>query len=113
MMDDTKLAGPCGVYCGGCEYLEVRCSGCGGVEGKPFWTVEMETPVCLLYNCCVVEKKIEHCGLCDELPCQMFLSFHDPALNPEEAEKSVREREQTLRRRREIGTGEWLAEAKG
>ena len=35
-MDDARLAAACGIYCGGCEHLEVRCTGCGGVEGKPF-----------------------------------------------------------------------------
>jgi len=41
-MDDARLAAACGIYCGGCEHLEVRCTGCGGVEGKPFWTSEMK-----------------------------------------------------------------------
>jgi hypothetical protein len=38
----------------------------------------------------------------------LFLEFHDPALSPEEAEASVRERQEQLLKRKEIGTEEWV-----
>ena len=107
-MDDARLAAACGIYCGGCEHLEVRCTGCGSVEGRPFWTSEMKLEACPLYKCCAIDRGLEHCGMCAELPCAMFLDFHDPTLSPEEAQRSVREREQALRSRREIGTEKWL-----
>jgi len=80
---DLGLAAPCGIYCGDCEHLKTRCSGCGTLAGKPFWTFDLRLEVCPLYACCVIEKGLEHCGLCPELPCETFQEFHDPALTPE------------------------------
>ena len=108
-MGDGGIAGACGIFCGGCEFFGERCTGCGYVEGKPFWTVEYGVEVCPLYACCVGEKRLEHCGLCSELPCDTFNDFHDPSLSPEEAAKSVVERISALKKRKEIGTEEWLA----
>ncbi len=87
--------------CGSCEYLGEKCSGCMHIEGKPFWTAEFDVEVCPLYACCVIKRNLEHCGLCDDLPCTLFLEFHDPALSPEEAETSVRERQNRLLARKE------------
>ena len=108
MMSDNNLAPVCGLYCGACEFHGEQCRGCGYVKGKPFWTSQMKIDVCPLYSCCVNEKHLEHCGLCGELPCDMFLKFYDPALTEEEAEKSVRDRVFKLLKRKEIGTQDWL-----
>ncbi len=105
---DEVLVGPCGIFCGDCEYLGESCAGCGLVEGKPFWTRDVEMAICPLYDCSVRNKRLEHCGLCEELPCELFRGFHDPALSPEEAERSVRERVDALHDRREMGTAAWL-----
>jgi hypothetical protein len=107
-MVDVKLAAACGLYCGSCEYLEEKCAGCGHIAGKPFWTAEFGVAVCPLFACCVGEKNLEHCGECAELPCKLFLEFHDPALSPEEAEASVRERREQLLKRKEMGTEKWV-----
>lgn len=107
-MADGNLAASCGLYCGSCEYLEDKCSGCGHIAGKPFWTAEFGVEVCPLYACCVNDKRLEHCGECAELPCKLFLEFHDPALSPEEAEASVRERREQLLARKEMGTEKWV-----
>lgn len=107
-MGDENLAAACGLYCGSCEYQGEKCPGCGHVEGKPFWTTEFGVEVCPLYACCVIEKNLEHCGLCDDLPCKLFLEFHDPALSPEEVEASVCERQGQLLERKGIGTEEWI-----
>jgi|SRR5450756_117654 len=107
-MSDEKLAAVCGLYCGPCEYLGEQCGGCGYIEGKPFWTSEMRIETCPLYDCCINKKQLEHCGLCDELPCETFLSLSDPALSPEEVEKSIRVRRDELLKRKEIGTERWL-----
>ncbi len=111
-MNDLGLAAPCGIYCGDCEHLKTRCSGCGTLAGKPFWTFDLRLEVCPLYACCVIEKGLEHCGLCRELPCETFQQFHDPALTPEEAARSVLVRKLTLLRRRDAGTALWLEERK-
>lgn len=107
-MPDEKLAPVCGLYCGACEHLGEKCRGCGHQEGKPFWTAMMNVEVCPLYDCCVNRKRLEHCGMCDALPCETFQKFHDPALSPEEAQQAVLDRRNDLLKRKEIGTIEWI-----
>jgi hypothetical protein len=80
---------------------------------KPYWTVKINMVICPLYDCCINKKRIEHCGLCGELPCQLFQSFHDPALTSEEAEKAVLIRRNNLLRRKAVGTVKWLSEKAG
>ena len=109
-MPDKNLAPVCGIYCGTCEHLDTQCRGCGNVEGKPFWTTHMKIEVCTLYDCCVNKKQLEHCGLCDELPCSTFLQFYDPSLSQEEAKESILARQNDLLRRKEIGTEKWIEE---
>ncbi|HEY32175.1 MAG TPA: DUF3795 domain-containing protein [Dehalococcoidia bacterium] len=109
-MADANLAPVCGLYCGSCEYLGAQCRGCGHEQGKPFWTKGIDIEVCQLYDCCVNTKHLEHCGLCDDLPCEMFLSLRDPSLSDEEFEKSLMERQEVLEKRSLIGTEQWLQE---
>lgn len=112
-MLDPKLASVCGIDCGACEYLGGKCQGCGYIEGKPFWTSEMNIEACPLYGCCIGIKQLEHCGLCDQFPCETFHNLVDPTMSPEEAEKSMKERVATLLRRKETGTEGWLTEGGG
>jgi hypothetical protein len=105
-----NLATPCRLYCGGCKDLGDICKGCISHKGKPYWTAKTNTVICPLYDCCINKKRIEHCGLCGELPCQLFQSFHDPALSPEEAKKEVLVRRNDLLRRKAVGTVKWLSE---
>ena len=109
-MQDLTFVAACGLYCGECEHLVKQCQGCGQVQGKPFWTTMFKLDVCPLYDCSVNQKKLEHCGLCSEFPCETFTSLRDPSLSDEEAEQSLRQREKDLRRRKEIGTEAWLRE---
>ena len=90
-------AAVCGYYCGNCDtFLADACCGCGYTLGQ---TCQGE---CAVFRCCAVERGLEHCGLCLDFPCQVFLS-HAPA--PE-----VARRYRSLCRRAEIGTGAWLEE---
>jgi hypothetical protein len=109
-MQDIKLATSCGLYCGTCEYLQQQCKGCGYIEGRPFWTSQMELTCCPLYDCCVNKKHLEHCGLCDEFPCALFLEMRDPSLNDSEAEQALQARQAALLKRKEIGTENWVRE---
>ena len=109
-MSDIHYAPVCGTYCGNCNFLGKQCEGCGYVDGKPFWTSQMRTGVCPLHDCCHNQKVLEHCGLCNEFPCQAFLDLRDPNMSDEEFQKSLDERQEALRRRKEIGTEEWLME---
>ena len=107
-MIDKALAPVCGLYCGTCEYYQKQCQGCGNQKGKPFWTVLMKVEACPLYNCCNNQKQLEHCGLCDEFPCETFTALRDPSLGEEEARKALRARQNDLVKRKEIGTERWL-----
>jgi hypothetical protein len=70
----------------------------------------MEIASCLLYDCCMSSKHLEHCGLCNEFPCTLFLKMRDPSLSNTEAEQALKDRQKTLERRKKIGTGSWLGE---
>lgn len=109
-MSDVHLAPVCGIYCGGCEYLNTACAGCGRVEGKPFWTSQIPGGVCPLHDCCANQKKLEHCGLCAEFPCETFLALRDPSMSDEQFQESLERRKGALARRAEIGTEVWLRE---
>jgi len=70
----------------------------------------MKLEACPLYDCCVNKKRLEHCSLCDEFPCETFEGLRDPSLSEEEAEEALRARQNDLLRRKEIGTERWLGE---
>ncbi|MFA5364990.1 MAG: DUF3795 domain-containing protein [Candidatus Bathyarchaeia archaeon] len=110
---DTNLAASCGLFCGTCEHLKTKCSGCKNQKGKPFWTTMMNIEACPLYNCCVNTKHLEHCGECNEFSCQTFMEMRDPSLSDEEAEKALLARQNELVKRKEIGTKKWLQQKRG
>jgi hypothetical protein len=94
---ERRQAAVCGKYCGGCEkYVEGTCCGCGYQLGL---TCRGE---CTLFQCCVCQRGLEHCGLCQDFPCQVFLGHAAPL--------DVARRYRALLRRAEIGTAAWLAE---
>jgi len=110
-MQDLTLAASCGLYCGDCDYLSDKCQGgCGQVRGKPFWTTQFNLEVCPLYDCCVNQHHLEHCGLCSKFPCEPFINLRDPALSDEEAEQALQKKMKDLKRRKEMGTEAWLKE---
>jgi hypothetical protein len=109
-MIDKKLAPVCGIFCGDCSFYKKDCQGCGYVEGRPFWTSDIPSGICPLHDCCRNSKNLEHCGLCEELPCRIFLELRDPDLSDEEFQASLTNRENELKRRADIGTEEWLKE---
>ena len=110
MTQEITLAAACGLYCGDCEFLGGKCRGCGQVQGKPFWAEMYNMEVCPVYGCCINNRKLEHCGLCPELPCETFTSLRDPALSDEEYEKSLADRQKDLNLRKEKDTEAWLKE---
>ena len=112
-MSDGNYAAACGVYCGSCELLGEQCRGCGYVDGSPFWVTSVGMTVCPLHDCARNQKKLEHCGLCDELPCGVFLGMRDPSWTDEQFQESLERRQKALKRRTEVGTERWLAEISG
>ena len=92
-----RLAAVCGRYCAACDACqEGSCCGCAYQLGR---TRRGECPV---FECCIVERGLEHCGLCLDFPCQVFVS-HAPPLEVARLYKA-------LRRRADIGTPAWLDE---
>ena len=110
MTYDRNHAPVCGIYCGSCELLDKQCRGCGYVDGKPFWTEQFGVKVCPLHDCCRNNRHLEHCGLCPDFPCKLFLEMRDPSLSDEEAQKSLEARQADLRQRKQVGTEGWLKE---
>ena len=66
--------------------------------GHPFWGD------CKLYAC-AEDHKVEHCGLCGEFPCDLFINQYDP----EHGQKSAFTRTGLLAYRKKVGNQEYIA----
>ena len=87
----------CGVVCSGCEYYPETCGGCPAIEGRVFWTAYTGDAVCPIYQCCVTEKMLPHCGLCGELPCTRY-DLDDPTKSPEQNRADLESQMATLKK---------------
>ncbi len=74
----------CGLDCGDCAYVKDGCRGCTAEKGAPFWCGLAGVDVCPVYDCCVNERGLVHCGLCEEMPCDRFTQIKDPNTTDEE-----------------------------
>ena len=82
----TRTMSVCGVQCDACEHYPDICLGCKALEGKPYWLQYVEDrDVCDIYECCINQRKYEHCGQCEELPCSRY-DREDPMKTKEENE---------------------------
>ncbi len=80
-MIDRKMAAFCGTYCGVCEWKDkIGCKGCKANEGAMFWGE------CDKAKCCM-EKGLEHCGECPDMPCQKLRELFD---DPEHGDRGAR-----------------------
>ena len=95
---------PCGQLCSKCRQFKKQCAGCSNAKGKPFWTAMLR--VCPIYGCCTNNKRLEHCGLCDEFPCKTFVGLRDLEISSEQFEKSLDERKRSLIERRNKASGQ-------
>ena len=78
---DKKMMAYCGTYCGICEWKDkVDCKGCQACQSQMFWGQ------CDKAACCI-EKGLEHCGHCPQMPCQKLLALFS---DPEHGDKGVR-----------------------
>ncbi len=58
----------CGILCGKCDWRKKgKCRGCVNID-KPFWGT------CPVKGCCE-DRKLEHCGECNEFPCARLVEF--------------------------------------
>jgi hypothetical protein len=87
-----KVIGACGCVCSDCSIYEKDCKGCLSIEGKPCWLHEVGLEVCDFYECCVIDKRKEHCGECANIPCEKFWKNKNPGWTDEQHKKIVEER---------------------
>ncbi len=99
-MEKKKIETVCGYSCSGCDHHGNECPGCEATKGKPFWTVYAGVECCPVYDCCVNEKRLPHCGKCPDLVCERFTRFKDPGMSDEEATAALLRMEQELRARK-------------
>jgi len=98
-IESSNLAAPCGLYCGECLYYKKQCLSCIPSRGRPSWGR------CRTYAC-TLEKNVEYCGQCSELPCSLYLKQYSPELGP----WRVFYKAGQLVYRRKIGTAAWTKE---
>lgn len=91
-----KIIACCGCICDECSYYQKDCCGCPALEGKPFWLQYTGSSVCSIYQCCINEKKLPHCGRCKELPCGRF-DNQDPNMTQEEKAEGLKQMVEVLR----------------
>lgn len=88
----------CGCNCSACDYLKKsECSGCDQQEGKVWWASYVSKTVCPIYECAIDQKKIDNCGACAEMPCQIWRDMKDPSYTDEQHENGIKERVEILK----------------
>lgn len=101
---DEKFVAPCGTYCGTCSFLnrneKPSCSGCDRQKGEVFWGK------CRLYACAT--GRVDHCGVCGDFPCDLFVDQFDPA----HGQKSAFMRAGLLAYRKRAGTQKFIEMSK-
>ena len=78
----------CGADCTTCPDYQKTCDGCRKIQGKVYWAAMIGTDVCPIYKC-VSDKKLAHCGQCDQLPCNLYFDLKDPSYSDEEHKKGI------------------------
>ncbi|MBN1532126.1 MAG: DUF3795 domain-containing protein [Spirochaetes bacterium] len=98
---DKSLATCCGNDCTECQYYRERCEGCVFRKGRPFWVNYAAGEVCTLYRCCMEQKRLAHCGLCVQFPCETFMNMEqsNPDMSPDQAKESAKKRRLALLQR--------------
>lgn len=92
-----KVIGVCGCICNDCRIYGQDCEGCIAIKGKPCWLHEVGLDVCDFYECCVIDKELEHCGECTEIPCEKFWKNKNPKWTEEQHRRIVEERVDLLK----------------
>ncbi|MCU0632871.1 MAG: DUF3795 domain-containing protein [Methanolinea sp.] len=99
-MAGKRIETVCGYSCSDCDHHGNECRGCGSTRGKPFWTNFVDIDTCPVYECCVIDRMLPHCGRCPDLMCERFTRFKDPGMNEEEAQAVLLRMEEELRARK-------------
>lgn len=89
----------CGCDCSKCDYFQKKeCIDCQQIQGKVWWIDYLNVDLCPIYNCVINTKKIESCGLCAEIPCNLWYDLKDPNHSNEQHNQSVAERIKSLKK---------------
>ena len=88
---------PCGADCAQCEHFPATCAGCFEIGGKVWWLTYTGQEICPFYACCVLEKRLPHCGKCKDFPCEIFRQG-DPSKTDAENAAILRSQIETLTR---------------
>ena len=56
----------------------------------------MNLDTCPIYSC-VTQKNLKHCGLCSELPCDIYHNMKDPSMTDEVHQQSIIDRVTVLK----------------
>lgn len=69
-MDEvSEVTSMCGLMCQNCEWKDSHnCGGCKASSGTPFYGE------CHIAKCAIA-KKLDHCGQCEEMPCQALKDY--------------------------------------
>lgn len=94
-----EIISTCGLDCEECDAYGQDCRGCRDARGVVPWLPATGMKICPMYACPVHKKKLDDCGACPELPCQMYRDFRDPDIPPEEHEEGIALRVDRLRGR--------------
>ncbi len=93
---------PCGTNCKECSHFKEGCQGCMVTDGIPFWMPFADMKVCPIFSCCVEKNKLEHCGDCENYPCETYMGLRDPFFTDEQWEASVADRRKNLLNRKKV-----------
>lgn len=90
----------CGTYCEECDHFQNQCQGCESIQGKVYWAPYVGKEICPIYDCCINQRKLSHCGQCLDLPCHIYYDTQDPSLSKEEHDLGVIQRTNELKKRK-------------
>lgn len=91
-----RIVSCCGVVCSACKSFPGDCPGCPELKGRVYWLQYTGEEVCDIYQCCVVEKGLPHCGQCPDVPCHRY-ELEDPTKSREENEADFQSQMEVLK----------------
>ena len=100
MLEVKRIETICDYSCSDCDHHGNGCTGYGETKGILFWTPFAGVDCCLVYGCCINERKLAHCGKCPDQVCEKFTRFKDPDRSEEESKAVLTQMEQELRARK-------------
>ncbi len=81
----NKVISCCGMVCSDCKSFPNECKGCPEIKGIAYWLQYVDADHCPIYDCCINDKRLNHCGECALLPCDKWYQFSDPTMSEEES----------------------------